>query len=93
MGIEKRNEIPAGTLNEDLAQAMCRRLAETHPDRHTHQWMPRQTDAGWQVVKIAIAPPKDSLRTETRADEKPPAGDDPRSSYIRDVGSPWAAGG
>jgi hypothetical protein len=92
MSIQKRNEIPAGTLNEDLAQAMCRRLAETHPDRHTHQWMPRRTEAGWQVVKIAIAPPEDNLKSETRADEKPQTGDDPRSAQMRNVG-PWVTGG
>ena len=72
---------------------MCKRLAAEHPDRETHQWHPRkQPDGSWAVVKIALPPtdPKD-LATETRADEQPDTGDDPRHNVFRNV-PPFGAG-
>ena len=66
---------------------MCERLAAEHADRETHQWRPReQRDGSWAVVKIALRPTDPTaLGTETRADERPDTGDDPRSNVFRNV--------
>jgi hypothetical protein len=79
----------AGTLEEQRAKEICSHLGATHPERETHQWMPRRTEGGWQVVKIALPPPVDNLTTETRADERPDVGDDPRSAANRNIGWPY----
>jgi hypothetical protein len=65
---------------------MCKRLAAEHPDRETHRWHPREEgDGSWVVIKVAL-PPADPVRaTETRADERPETGDDPRSNVFRNV--------
>jgi hypothetical protein len=76
----------AGTLDEQRAKEISSHLGATHPQRETHQWMPRRTETGWQVVKIALPPPEDNLIAETRADERPDIGDDPRSSINRNLG-------
>ncbi len=55
--------------------------------------MPRRTDNGWQVVKIAVPPPEDNLTAETRADERPEVGEDPRDALGRNVGGPWGGTG
>ena len=78
-----------GELSEQRAKEICAHLAVTHNDRETHQWMPRRADSGWQVVKIALPPPADNLKTETRADERPDVADDPRSSISRNLGGPY----
>ena len=81
-------------MTHEEAQAECARLAEEHPDRETHRFLPREGDDGaWNVVKIGLPPvPDEPLGQETRADEKPPTGDDPRDTYSRNVGGPWVGG-
>ena len=66
------------TLEE--AKQACKRLAAEHPDRETHRWIPREAEDGsWEVAKVHLAPADDrELTAETRADERPPTGDDPR---------------
>ena len=78
-----------GELAEQRAKEICAHLSATHADRETHQWMPRRTERGWQVVKIALPPPVDELTTETRADEKPDQAEDPRGSMSRNIGGPY----
>ena len=73
-------------LTEETARAICARLASSHPDRAMCHWIPRQTEAGWEVVKIGLPPPVDNLGTELRADEQPMTGEDPRSSLSRNTG-------
>ena len=69
------------------AQAECRRLADGHPDRKTHQWLPRRgSDEEWTVVKIGLAPSGVGLVPETRAAAKPEQPDDPRSAAFRNLG-------
>jgi hypothetical protein len=93
-------ETPAGdaeprSLTEEAARALCERLAATHADRATHQWLPRRpkdATGSWQVVKVALPPPVDNLGTEIRADERPDTPDDPRSAHDRNVG-PWVGPG
>ena len=74
-------------MTEEQARAECERLAREHPDRRTHQFLPRPTGEEWQVVKVAIPPPLDQLSGEVRADERPEVGEDPRSSQQQNV--PW----
>ncbi len=72
--------------SKEAAEAACAELAETHADRTTHRFLPRRRAEGWEVVKVALPPPAGELGTETRADEKPPTPDDPRSAHYRNVG-------
>jgi hypothetical protein len=74
-------------VTEAEAQAECARLSAESPQRHTHRWVPREDgEGGWQVVKIGLPPADDEVTgTEVRADEKPPTGDDPRSSLGRNT--------
>ena len=74
-------------MNEAEARGACTRLAAEHPDRDTHQWHPRQEAGGtWSVVKIALPPSERSPTGETRAEERPPTGDDPRSGAMQNLG-------
>jgi hypothetical protein len=75
-------------MSEEQARAVCADLAATHDDRETHRWLPREIEGGWQVVKVNIAPPLDSLRAEQRADARPSTDHDPRTSYDHNVGGP-----
>lgn len=69
------------------AEAQCARLAAEHPDRETHRWLPREgPDGEWSVVKVGLAPVDPARTAETRADEKPATGDDPRSTAMRNLG-------
>ncbi|MCB0876235.1 MAG: hypothetical protein KDB46_08575 [Solirubrobacterales bacterium] len=79
---------PAFDTREEAEEA-CGRLARTHPDRKTHSFLPRRRGDGWAVAKVALAPPAHQLGTETRADERPPTPDDPRSAHYRNAG-PYA---
>jgi hypothetical protein len=85
-----RSAQASGSLSEQRAKELCAHFGATHADRETHQWMPRRTDNGWQVIKIALKPPEDKLTSETHAAEKPDQADDPRPAYWRNVGGPWA---
>lgn len=73
-------------MNQAEAEQACARLAVEHPDRGTHQWRPRQEpDGSWSVIKIGIPPPG-ATTPETRAEEKPPTGDDPRTAAMQNLG-------
>ena len=73
-------------MTEAEAREACARLAAEHPDRETHQWHPRQEpDDSWSVIKIAL-PPSQPSTPETRAEERPPTADDPRSSSMQNLG-------
>lgn len=80
-------------MTEEQARTECERLTREHPDRGTHQFLPRHAGEEWTVVKVAIPPPLDQLGTETRADERPEVGEDPRSSFERTAGGPWVGPG
>jgi hypothetical protein len=69
-------------MTREEAEQACKRLAAEHPDRQTHRCVPRETQGGsWEVVKVHLAPSDDEhLTAETRADERPPTGNDPRTS-------------
>ena len=73
-------------MNEAEACEACAKLAAEHPDRDSHQWRPRQEpDGSWSVVKIAL-PPSQPTTAETRAEEKPPTADDPRTGSMQNLG-------
>lgn len=74
-------------MNETEARETCARLAAEHPDRETHQWHPRQeSDGSWSVIRIALPPGERSPTAETRAEQKPPTADDPRSTSMQNLG-------
>ena len=77
-------------VTREEAELACKRLAEEHPDRETHRWIPHEgADGSWGVAKINLPPQREeALTAETRADEKPPTGDDPRPNTWRDLGGP-----
>ena len=73
-------------MTEDEARETCAQLAAEHPDRETHQWRPRQeADGSWSVMKIAL-PPSGPTTPETRAEERPATGEDPRSASMQNLG-------
>ena len=79
-------------MRREEAEAECLRLAAEHPERHSHRWFSQaKADGSWVVVRVEVPPDTrvHPLREETRADEKPPTPDDPRTSYARNVGSDW----
>ena len=71
-----------GLVTREEAEAECRRLAGEHPERGSYRWFAREAagDGGWVVVRVPVPPGTrvDPLKTEIRADEKPPTPDDPR---------------
>jgi len=75
-------------MTEEEARAECARLSREHPDRETSQFLPREVEGGWAVVKVALAPPLDNLTTETKAASRPETAEDPRSSRERNVPHP-----
>lgn len=68
-------------VNEAEAKETCAQLAASHPDRHTHRWVPTKRGDEWVVAKIGLPPPTDDSSTaELRADERPPTPDAPPNS-------------
>jgi hypothetical protein len=64
-------------MTEKEAKDRCARLAAEHPDRETHQWLPRQVKGGdWSIVKINLPPANKPTGTETRVTESD--AEDPR---------------
>ena len=78
---------------EPSTEPNATRLAREHPDRRTHQFLPRHTDDGWTVVKVAIPPPLDQLGTEVRADERPEDGRGPALTRTCATCGPWVGPG
>ena len=73
-------------MTREEAEREAGRLEAEHPDRQTHRFLAReQADGSWAVVKVGL-PPLGELTPETRAEEKPPTADDPRSPAMRDLG-------
>lgn len=79
-------------MDEERAIARCAELAAEHPDRDTHQWIPRERDGDWQVVKVPLPPPNDMLTGTQAAEERPATPDDVRDSHSRNSGGPWVGG-
>ena len=73
-------------MDRESAEREAARLAAEHPERETHRFLAREGDGGeWSVVKIGL-PPTGTLTAETRADEKPATGDDPRTAAVQNLG-------
>jgi hypothetical protein len=77
----------ASDVTREQAESECERLAAESPDRATHSWLPRgEADGSWSVVKVHVPPAdRSELTAETRADERPPTGDDPRPGMLRNI--------
>ena len=77
-------------MNREEAIAEAARLAREHPDHATHSWLPREIASGeWGVVKVGV-PGRGPVVNVQEAKPRPPHPDDPRPSYWRNVGGPWA---
>jgi hypothetical protein len=75
-------------MNEAEARAACAKLAAGHPDRGTHQFVPRrEPDGSWSVIKIGL-PPTPETTPETRAEERPPTAGDARPLSEQSLGGP-----
>ena len=73
-------------MTREEAEREAERLAAEHPDRKTHRFVAREQDGGaWGVVKVSL-PPQGELTAETRAEEKPPTADDPRTVGEQNMG-------
>lgn len=80
-------------MTREEAEARSAQLNAEHPDRATHHWRAAESAGEWNVVKIALpATGTPDSQAETRADQRPPSGDDPRTSHDRNVGGPWMGG-
>ena len=76
----------SAVMNREAAVSEAARLAAEHPDRDTHRFLAREQDDGsWEVVKVGL-PPLGELTAETRAEEKPPTADDPRTVSEQNMG-------
>ena len=94
LGGSRRSPSAAYTwpMNREEAEGSAQRLAEEHPDRASHRWVPREEpDGSWSVVKVRMPPGMrvDPLKTTVEAKPRPAQPDDPRPSYDRNVGGPW----
>ena len=78
-------------MTEDQARAECARLAREHPERETSQFLPREVEGGWAVVKVGLTPPLDNLNPEVKAASRPETADDPRSAQMQNI-PPYGAG-
>jgi hypothetical protein len=75
------------TREEAIAEAA--RLAQEHPDRATHSWLPREITPGkWAVAKVGI-PGRGPIVNVQEAKPRPPHPDDPRPAHWRNVGGPY----
>jgi hypothetical protein len=73
-------------MTREEAAALCAKNAAEHPDREVAQWRPQeQPDGSWSVVRIGLRPMSDTSE-ETRADERPPTPDDPRTAAMQNLG-------
>lgn len=79
-------------LTEEQARAEAARLAGEHPDRATSQFLVREVEGGWAVVKVGLTPPEENLTAETLSAERPDQAEDPRDSHMKNVG-PWVGPG
>jgi hypothetical protein len=78
-------------MTQAEAEARCRELAETHPDRQRVRWIAREGRDGWEIVRIPL-PEGVSLRPLTpgiEAKPRPPQADDPRPAHIRNAPGGW----
>jgi hypothetical protein len=79
-------------MNRQEAEAACQRLAREHPERNAFKWLTRQSEDGnWSVVKVRLPEHlrRDQMKATVESKPEPPAADDPRSNYQRDVGTTW----
>ena len=74
-------------MTREEAERECERRAREDPERLTHTWLSKELPSGtWAVVKVDLPPAASGDVTETRADERPPTPDDPRTAAARNSG-------
>jgi hypothetical protein len=78
--------VTLSAMTRQEAEREAERLRAEHPDRETHRFLARERDRGsWTVIKVGL-PPLGDLTAETRAEEKPPTADDPRTVSEQNMG-------
>ncbi len=79
-------------MNREEAVQQAQKLAQEHPDRDTHTWIPRQESTGeWSAVRVSLPGGARPRGATVEAKPKPPQADDPRPPMFRDVGGPYGA--
>ncbi len=80
-------------MTREECEQRAAELNRSHPDRATHRWMVRDTEAGPEVVRVSLppgmrrtAPSKQTVEARPR----PPMADDVRPVAFRDIGGPYA---
>ena len=80
-------------MTREECEQRAAELNRSHPDRATHRWMVRDTEAGHEVVRVSLPP---GMRREApskqtvEARPRPPMADDVRPVAFRDIGGPYA---
>jgi hypothetical protein len=80
-------------MDREKAQREAERRNREHPDSATHGWVAHaRADGAWSLVRVPKLPGAniDPLKATTEAKPKPSLPDDPRSSYVQNIGGPWA---
>jgi hypothetical protein len=69
-------------------------LNREHPDRGLYRWIARRDRDSWQVARVAIpgGVRLHPLNSAVQAKPQPSPADDPRTTFDKNVGGPWAPG-
>ena len=74
-------------MTREEAERERARRAREDPERASHTWFVKEQAHGeWTVVRVDLPPASPAATTETRADERPPTPDDPRTAAARNAG-------
>jgi hypothetical protein len=78
-------------MSRDDAEQRAARLNHEHPERGAYRWLAREAPEGWEVVRMTVP---GGVRTDPLAgavESRPrPDAPDPRTTYERNVGGPYA---
>jgi hypothetical protein len=69
-------------------------LNREHPDRGLYRWIARADGSEWQVARVTIpgGTRLHPLHGTVEAKPQPSPADDPRTTFDKNVGGPWAPG-
>ena len=74
-------------MTRSEAEARCKELAEAHPDRDRVRWVARESEQGWDVVRVPLPESlvRKPLTPVIEAKPRPQQADDPRPAHIRNA--------
>jgi hypothetical protein len=75
-------------MTREEAEALVAVRKEEHPG---DAWLARDRGDTWEVVRLPSLGRRPSKET-VEAKPKPPQADDPRSTFVRNIGGPYAGG-